>query len=84
LRRAVAAVSVGIVGGVPLLDLAYAEDSRADVDCNVVMTDRGELVEVQATAEGTPFPRDALAVMLELAERGVERLLGAQRDTLGQ
>ncbi len=82
IRRAVAAVSVGIVGGVPLLDLDYAEDSHAEVDCNVVMTDQRELVEVQATAEGEPFPGRMLQAMLYLAERGIGRLLDAQREAL--
>jgi ribonuclease PH len=82
IRRAVAAVSVGVVAGVPLLDLDYAEDSRAEVDCNVVMTDRRELVEVQATAEGEPFAAGVLQAMLDLAERGIVRLLEAQRESL--
>ena len=81
-RRAVAAVSVGIVGGVPLLDLDYSEDSRAEVDCNVVMTDQRELVEVQATAEGEPFPGRVLQSMLDLAESGIDRLLEVQRGAL--
>jgi ribonuclease PH len=81
-RRAVAAVSVGVVGGVPLLDLDYAEDSRAAVDCNVVMTDQRELVEVQATAEGEPFQPDVLQSMLALTESGIGRLLEAQREVL--
>ncbi len=82
MRRAVAAVSVGIVAGVPLLDLDYAEDSRAEVDCNVVMTDQRELVEVQATAEGEPFPGRVLQAMLYMAERGIGRLLELQRGSL--
>jgi ribonuclease PH len=82
-RRAVAAVSVGIVGGTPLLDLNYAEDSRAEVDCNVVMTDTRELVEVQATAEGEPFARPVLQTLLDLAERGIAGLLDLQREAVG-
>lgn len=82
LRRAVAAVSVGIFEGEPALDLAYEEDSRADVDCNVVMTDDGEIVEIQATAEREPFPRWALDAMLGLAEKGIHQLLRAQADVL--
>jgi ribonuclease PH len=78
LRDSVAAVSVGIVDGAPVLDLAYEEDSRAGVDMNVVMTGGGDLVEVQATAEGDPFPRADLDRMMELAEVGVRRLAAAQ------
>ncbi len=78
LRDAVAAVSVGIVGGTAVLDLPYAEDSIADVDMNVVMTGSGGLVEVQGTAEGTPFPRGELDGLLDLAAIGVERLRAAQ------
>lgn len=75
----VAAVSVGIVDGVPLLDLNYVEDSRAQVDFNVVMTGRGEFVEVQGTAEGRPFSREALDGLLALAEQGIRRLVEIQR-----
>jgi ribonuclease PH len=79
LTGSVAAVSVGIVDGEALLDLDYAEDSRAEVDMNVVMTGDGRLVEVQATAEGEPFSRASLDELLALAERGV-RLLTAKQD----
>ncbi|MGE5691517.1 MAG: ribonuclease PH [Pseudomonadota bacterium] len=79
LKGSVAAVSVGIVDGVPLLDLDYSEDSRAEVDMNVVMTGDGHLVEVQATAEGDPFPRASLDELLALSERGI-RLLTAKQD----
>ena len=72
LSDSVAAVSVGIVDGEPLLDLAYVEDSRAEVDMNVVMSGRGELIEVQATAERTPFGRASLDQLLELAAGGIE------------
>ncbi|MCC6313459.1 MAG: ribonuclease PH [Thermomicrobiales bacterium] len=82
LRAQVAAVSVGIVGGAPLLDLTYAEDSRADVDSNIVMTSRGEFVEVQATAEGTAFSRAGLDDLLLLAELGIDQLFAAQRTAL--
>ena len=78
----VAAVSVGIVDGVPLLDLNYAEDSRAQVDFNVVMTGRGEFVEVQGTAEGRPFSREALDGLLALAEQGIRRLVEIQQAHL--
>src|SRR3954447_6846130 len=74
LRYAVAAVSAGLLDGVPVLDLPYQEDSRADMDLNVVMTDRGELVEVQATAEGLPCPRDTFTTLLDLAASGIHDL----------
>jgi ribonuclease PH len=79
-RLAVAAVSVGVVDGVPLLDLDYPEDSRAEVDANVVMTDRGEFVEVQGTAEGKPFSRARLDELLALAEKGIRELHAIQRE----
>jgi ribonuclease PH len=78
-RDCVAAVSVGIVGGAPALDLNYVEDSTAEVDMNVVMTGAGAFVEVQGTAEQTPFSRDGLAAMLALAEKGIGRLIALQR-----
>jgi ribonuclease PH len=84
LPRAVAAVSVGLVGGEPVLDLPYIEDSRAEVDMNVVMTDSDELVEVQATAEGAPCPRPLFDTLLELASGGIEQLLATQRDVLAR
>jgi ribonuclease PH len=80
---AVAAVSVGVSGGRALLDLDYREDSTADVDMNVVMTGRGQLVEVQATGEERPFSRDRLNELLDLAWTGIERLLAMQREALG-
>ncbi len=83
LARAVAAVSAGIVGGQLLLDLDYGEDSAADMDCNVVMTDAGAFVEVQGTAEGEPVPRERLDALLDLAAGGVARLLELQRGALG-
>jgi ribonuclease PH len=78
----VAAVSVGIVDGVALLDLDYSEDSTAEVDMNVVMTGDGALVEVQATAEKTPFSRARLDELLELAAAGVEELAAAQEEAV--
>ena len=78
-RDCVAAISVGIVGGAPALDLNYLEDSGAEVDMNVVMTGAGAFVEVQGTAEQTPFGRDSLAAMLTLAEQGIGRLIALQR-----
>ncbi|MEA1962103.1 MAG: ribonuclease PH [Bacillota bacterium] len=80
----VAATSVGIVDGVPVLDLEYVEDSRADVDMNVVMTGKGEFVEVQGTAEGNPFSRKELDELLGLAEKGIMELIAAQKDTIGE
>ncbi|HEV7857602.1 MAG TPA: ribonuclease PH [Pyrinomonadaceae bacterium] len=78
----VAAVSVGIVSGVPLLDLKYDEDSRAAVDMNVVCTGEGNFIEVQGTAEGAPFTRAEMDQLLELARHGIEHLIGVQRDAL--
>jgi ribonuclease PH len=78
LRDAVAAVSVGIVGGMPMLDLDYAEDSTAEVDMNIVMTGGGSFVEVQGTAEQTAFARRELDAMLALAETGIRRLTELQ------
>jgi ribonuclease PH len=82
LRDCVAAVSVGIVGGQPLLDLSYVEDSAAEVDMNVVMTGGGEFVEVQGTAEQIAFGRGRLDEMLALAEGGIRRLVALQRRAL--
>ncbi len=81
---AVAAVSVGIVDGVAMLDLPYAEDSRAEVDMNVVMTGSGRFVEVQGTAEGAPFSRAELDELLGLAEHGIASLLDQQADVLAE
>jgi ribonuclease PH len=78
----VAAVSVGIVDGRPVLDLDYAEDSAADVDFNVVGTDAGTYVELQGTAEGKPFDRAATDELLDLANAGLERLFAIQAETL--
>lgn len=78
----IAAVSVGLVDGAALLDLDYAEDSRADVDFNVVGTDAGTFVEVQGTAEGRPFDRPAMDGLLDLASAGLERLFAAQSEAL--
>ncbi|HZB01732.1 MAG TPA: ribonuclease PH [Actinomycetota bacterium] len=83
LRDSVAAVSVGIVDGEPRLDLCYEEDAAAEVDCNVVMTGAGLLVEVQGTAEGEPFARERLDELLDLAASGVAELTKVQRDALG-
>jgi ribonuclease PH len=82
LTDSVAAVSLGIVGGDPLLDLDYEEDSGAEVDLNVVQTGSGRLVEVQATAERAPFSRDELAVLLDLAASGIATIGEAQQQAL--
>ena len=82
LRDCVAAVSVGVVGGVPLLDLDYAEDSGCDTDMNVVMTGAGGFVEVQGTAERAAFSRAEFDALLTLAEQGISRLHDAQRAAL--
>ena len=75
-------MSVGIVDGVPLLDLDYSEDSRADVDFNVVGTDAGAYVELQGTAEGKPFDRAAANGLIDLADAGLARLFAAQAEIL--
>jgi ribonuclease PH len=82
LREACGAVSVGVVDGSPLLDLDYSEDSRAEVDMNVVMTSSGRFVEVQGTAEGTPFSRGELDDLLVLAEGGIAAILAVQAEIL--
>ncbi len=78
----VAAVSVGVVGQVLLLDLCYKEDAAAAVDLNVVMTGDGRFIEIQGTAEGAPFDRSTLIELLDLAARGIEHLLARQQDLL--
>jgi len=82
LRDAVAAVSVGLIDGEARLDLCYEEDAGAEVDCNIVMTGEGQLVEVQGTAEGAPFGRDQLDAMLDLAAKGIAELTEIQRAAL--
>jgi ribonuclease PH len=79
----VAAVSVGVYEGTPVLDLDYSEDSACETDMNVVMTGSGGLVEVQGTAEGKPFTRAELDAMLDLASSGIRQLIAAQRSALG-
>jgi ribonuclease PH len=83
LSDSVAAVSVGIVDGQARLDLCYEEDAGADVDFNVVMTGSGEFVEVQGTAEGTPFARGELDALLDLASTGIAELTKIQHEALG-
>jgi ribonuclease PH len=80
----VAAISVGIVDGEALLDLAYEDDSRAEVDMNVVKTGRGRFIEVQGTAEAMPFDRDALDRLLDLADRGIAQLVAKQKAIVGR
>src|SRR5256714_9246782 len=82
LRDFVAAVSVGIVDGIPVLDLDYGEDSRCDTDMNVVMTGAGGFVEIQGTAEGATFSRLEMDMLIVLAERGIGELIGAQKTAL--
>jgi ribonuclease PH len=79
----VAAISVGIVDGEALLDLAYDDDSRADVDMNIVKTGDGRFIEVQGTAEGSPFDREALTSLLDLAGLGIRQLIEKQRAIVG-
>jgi ribonuclease PH len=83
IRDFVAAVSVGVVDGVPVLDLDYPEDSACDTDMNVVMTGSGGFVEVQGTAEGTPFTRAEMDALLSLADKGIRELIGLQKQALG-
>ena len=84
LRDFVAAISVGMYQGTPVLDLDYPEDSNSDTDMNVVMTGGGALVEVQGTAEGEPFSRREMNTMLDLAERGIGQLVASQKAALGE
>ena len=84
IHGAVAAISVGIYGGAPVLDLDYAEDSRCDTDMNVVMNDGGAFIELQGTAEGHAFRRDELDALLGLAHGGIEQLFDLQREALAR
>ena len=79
----VAAISVGIVAGMPLLDLAYVEDSKADVDMNIVKTSDGRFIEIQGTAEAEPFGTEALTGLLALADKGISDLVTKQREIVG-
>ncbi|HEX2830253.1 MAG TPA: ribonuclease PH [Burkholderiales bacterium] len=83
-RDSIAAVSVGVYNGVPVLDLDYAEDSACGTDMNVVMTGSGGLVEVQGTAEGEPFTREQMNAMMALADKGIRELVAAQHDALAR
>jgi ribonuclease PH len=80
----VAATSVGIVGGAALLDLAYEEDSKAEVDMNFVKTGDGRFIELQGTAEGLPFDRRALDALMGLADEGIKTLIDKQREIVGK
>jgi ribonuclease PH len=82
LKHSIAAVSVGVVNGQVLLDLDYSEDSVAEVDANVVMTNKGELIEVQATSEGAPYTQQTLTEMVSLAGLGIEQLFKLQQEAL--
>lgn len=84
IRDQVAAISVGMVDGAMLLDLDYPEDSRAEVDMNIVMNGSGEFIEVQGTGEQTPFSRDRLNALLDMGAQGIEELLAAQRRAIGE
>jgi len=79
----VAATSVGIVGGTPLLDLAYSEDSTAEVDMNIIKTGSGLYIEIQGTAETLPFGREALNLLLDLGDTGIRQLIAMQRNLVG-
>jgi ribonuclease PH len=82
LKQAIAAISVGVHQGTPVLDLDYIEDSDCDTDMNVVMTEDGGFVEIQGTAEGTPFDRQAMDRMLDLAHAGIKQLIAKQKQAL--
>ncbi|MFQ6104379.1 MAG: ribonuclease PH [Candidatus Glassbacteria bacterium] len=82
-KEFVAAVSVGIVNGVPVLDLSYEEDSKADVDMNIVMTESGKFIEIQGTAEGAPFGDAELKELLDLGRSGIKKLIAIQKESLG-
>ena len=84
MRSHVAAISVGLVEGTPLLDLEYVEDVACDTDMNVVMTEAGHFVEVQGTAEGLAFTRKEMDQLLALAENGIAELIGLQKAALAQ
>jgi len=81
IKANIAAISVGVLDGVPLLDLEYTEDVSADVDANVVMTGNGDLIEVQGTAEGKPYTRKQLDTMLDYAAAGIDTLVSLQNES---
>jgi ribonuclease PH len=82
IKQMIAAVSVGIYKGEPVLDLDYAEDSAAETDMNVIMTDAGGFIEVQGTAEGAPYSQEELNAMLALAQKGIAELVELQKQAL--
>ena len=82
MQQLLAAVSVGVYNGVPVLDLDYAEDSNAETDMNVIMSEQGGFIEVQGTAEQTPYSRQELNAMLDLATQGIQQLIACQREAL--
>lgn len=84
LKDSVAAISVGVVGGIPMLDLAYTEDSTADTDMNIVVAGNGDFIEVQGTAEGVPFDRATLDALLDLGLKGCSELKALQEEALAQ
>jgi ribonuclease PH len=84
IQQMIASVSVGVYRGVPVLDLDYVEDSSAETDMNVVMTDKGGFIEIQGTGEDGEFSLDDLNAMIELARHGITRLFEVQKATLGQ
>ena len=83
-REFLAATSVGVIAGVPYLDLCYAEDSTAKVDMNLVMTSSGKIVEIQGTGEESPFSMEELYSLIALGKKGIEELISLQRDALGE
>ena len=83
IREFLAAISVGIVKGVCVTDLDYSEDSTAEVDMNIVMTESGKLVEVQGTAEEEPFSQNQLNELIDLAKKGIQKIIKGQKETLG-
>ena len=83
MKELVAAISVGIRAGEPLLDLCYEEDSSADVDMNIVMAESGRFIEVQGTAEKEPFDQDEFTQMLDYARKGIDEIFDMQRSLLG-
>ena len=84
LKGSIAAISVGLIAGEQILDLCYDEDSRADLDFNIVMTGNGDIVEVQGTAEGEPFSKGIMQDLVELAEIGINHHLTAQKTAIAQ
>ena len=82
LKQMIAAISVGIYKGTPVADLDYPEDSEADTDLNVIMTDQGGFIEIQGTAEGAPFQQDELDAMLALARNASDKLFAIQKEAL--